>query len=153
MKWLELKVPPVIVLAGCAVLMWMVDSCTAGIYIDREARVILWAVFMMLAVTFCLSGVLSFLRNKTTANPIRPQNTKVLVTEGVYRVSRNPMYFGMLCLLFAWWFYLSNLWSLVGCLLFVLYMNRFQILPEERALEQMFGQPFLQYTQDVRRWI
>jgi protein-S-isoprenylcysteine O-methyltransferase Ste14 len=153
MKWLELKIPPVIVLAACALLMWVVDNCTTSIYIDREARVILWAVFMMLAITFCLSGVLCFLRNKTTANPIRPENSSVLVTDGVYKVSRNPMYFGMLCLLFAWWLFLSNLWSLVGCLLFVLYMNRFQIHPEEKALEKLFGSPFVEYCKDVRRWI
>ncbi|MBT3147362.1 isoprenylcysteine carboxylmethyltransferase family protein [Neptunomonas phycophila] len=153
MSWLELKVPPVIVAALCGLLMWALDVCTHDMYISREVRVTLWSIFMVLAITFGVAGVLCFRRHKTTVNPMFPRESSALVTDGVYRATRNPMYFALLCVLFAWWCYLTNVWSLTGCVLFVLYMNRFQIEPEERVLASKFGEAFNAYKAEVRRWI
>jgi len=153
MNWLELKIPPVIVAAFCGLLMWVLDVCTLDIYISREVRVTFWSIFMVLALTFGAAGVLCFKRQKTTVNPMSPGQCSALVTDGVYRATRNPMYFALLCVLLAWWCYLTNVWSLTGCVLFILYMNRFQIEPEERVLEEMFGDAFIAYKREVRRWI
>lgn len=56
-------------------------------------------------------------------------------------------------LLLAWACYLAAPWALVGVLAFVLYIQRFQIAPEERALAQIFGDEFQRYRAQVRRWL
>jgi protein-S-isoprenylcysteine O-methyltransferase Ste14 len=96
---------------------------------------------------------MSFRRAKTTVNPLKPETSAALVSTGVYSHTRNPMYLGMVLALFAWAVYLSSIWSLVGPAFFVLYITRFQIIPEERALDRLFGAPFAAYKTRVRRWL
>ena len=76
-----------------------------------------------------------------------------LVTSGVYRYTRNPMYLGMACLLLAWAVYLQNPLALLGVPLFMAYITQFQIKPEERMLVKLFGDAFIRYRQQVRRWL
>jgi protein-S-isoprenylcysteine O-methyltransferase Ste14 len=76
-----------------------------------------------------------------------------MVVTGIYRISRNPMYLGMLLLLVAWAILLSNLAASLVLPLFVLYMNHFQISPEEVALASRFGADFAAYCKAVRRWL
>jgi len=87
-------------------------------------------------------------------NPTKPSDASSLVVQGIYRVSRNPMYLGVLLLLIAWGIYLEHL--IVVFVLpaaFVIYMNKFQIEPEEQALQKLFGDDFASYKKKVRRWI
>lgn len=63
------------------------------------------------------------------------------------------MYVGMCFLLLAWAVHLSALLPLAGPILFILYMTRFQIKPEERILTKLFGQEYVDYTARVRRWL
>jgi protein-S-isoprenylcysteine O-methyltransferase Ste14 len=109
--------------------------------------------FVLLGATIAISGVLSFRRARTTVNPLKPDTSSSLVRSGVYTLTRNPMYLGMLMLLLAWGIYLSNALALLFVPLFLVYMNRFQIEPEERALTARFGQEFVAYTRQVRRWL
>ena len=76
-----------------------------------------------------------------------------LVTSGVYRITRNPMYVGMTLFLSAWAIYLSALLPIFGPLVFVGYITRFQIQPEERALKTHFGEAYVDYAARVRRWL
>ena len=98
-------------------------------------------------------GVVSFRRAGTTVNPLNPAASSSLVRSGVYAFSRNPMYLGFAAMLLSWGIYLSNAVSLLFTPLFVLYMNRFQIEPEEDALRSRFGQEFDTYARRVRRWL
>lgn len=111
--------------------------------------------FPVAAVGVLLDAIalLHFFRRRTTVNPLKPASATALVTGGIYRFSRNPMYLGLATLLLAWAFYLGNLAALAGVALFVLYMNRFQIAPEERALEARFGAEYIAYRTRVRRWL
>ncbi|MCG9730872.1 isoprenylcysteine carboxylmethyltransferase family protein [Shewanella sp. Isolate13] len=115
----------------------------------------LMAILLLLAlgVLCAFAGVISFNRAKTTVHPLKPETASALVTSGIYRFSRNPMYLGMAFTLCAWACYLGNIWSLVGVIGFLLYMYRFQIRPEERALERLFGQAFIDYKKRVRPWL
>ena len=106
-----------------------------------------------LGVSLDAIALLHFFRRRTTVNPLKPASAAALVTGGIYRFSRNPMYLGLATLLLAWAFYLGNLAALAGVALFVLYMNRFQIAPEERALEARFGAEYIAYRTRVRRWL
>jgi protein-S-isoprenylcysteine O-methyltransferase Ste14 len=100
-----------------------------------------------------IGGVISFRRAETTVNPLKPERSAALVSTGVYSFTRNPMYLGMVLVLFAWAVYLSSAWSLLGPILFALYITRFQIVPEERVLDRLFGAPFAAYKKRVRRWL
>jgi protein-S-isoprenylcysteine O-methyltransferase Ste14 len=106
-----------------------------------------------IGVAVAIGGVISFRRAETTVNPLKPETSAALVSTGVYSFTRNPMYLGMVLVLFAWAVYLSSIWSLLGPVLFTLYITRFQIIPEERALDRLFGAPFAAYKKRVRRWL
>jgi protein-S-isoprenylcysteine O-methyltransferase Ste14 len=102
---------------------------------------------------FSLAGIFAFRRAKTTVNPMTPQRTSSLVTSGVYRVTRNPMYVGLLFVLVGWAVFLSAVWPLLGPVVFVYYIGRFQIAPEEQALAELFGSEYSAYKSGVRRWL
>ena len=84
---------------------------------------------------------------------MHPDRSAALVAGGIYRSSRNPMYLGFLLLLAAWACWLANPLALAGLPAFVLYLNRFQIAPEERALRARFGDAYDGYARAVRRWL
>lgn len=104
-------------------------------------------------VAFDLLGLLAFRAARTTTNPFKPERASALVTGGVYRVTRNPMYVGLALLLSAWAIWLSALLPWAGPVLFVLYITRFQIRPEERVLRDIFGDAYSRYADRVRRWL
>jgi len=75
------------------------------------------------------------------------------VSSGIYAVTRNPMYVGLLLVLIALAIFLSSPWTLVGPAAYFLYIGRFQIAPEERALTALFGTEYTEYLSKVRRWL
>jgi len=97
--------------------------------------------------------VYQFLKQKTTVDPRKPQKASSLVTNGLYAFSRNPMYLALLFILLAWCLYLGNAFNYLIAALFVGYMNRFQIFPEEVVLQEMFGKAYVAYCSKVRRWL
>lgn len=117
-----------------------------------ERRLAFALLFCSVGLAIVLAGVLAFRQAKTTVNPLTPEATTTIITTGIYRFTRNPMYLGFLFALIGWAIYLSNLLALALLPLFVWHMNRFQILPEERALAAKFSHAFLAYKGSVRRW-
>lgn len=110
-------------------------------------------VFALAGGLVAALGVVAFRQARTTVNPTNPHATSSLVSHGVYGLSRNPMYLGFLLALVGLALLLTNTLSFIVIPVFVIYMNRFQIIPEERALSAAFGQEFTTYMQRVRRWI
>ena len=153
MAKLELKLPPVLVVVFFVILMWLISLLLPGIQVSVQFRMLACAVLAGIGAYFSVAAVLSFRKASTTVNPTTPEACSSLVISGVYKMTRNPMYLGLLFVLLAWGLFLSNLYSLVLSASFVLYMNRFQIQPEERALESSFGAEFLAYKNQVRRWL
>jgi len=150
---LELKVPPlalVLVLAGG---MWFVAWQLPSLALTLPWRQGLAATISAVGILFMLAGLYEFQKAKTTFNPMTPDAASSVVTSGVYRASRNPMYVGFLLLLIGWAIWLSHTLPFFLLPAFVLYMNRFQILPEERALSAKFGKAYDSYQQGVRRWL
>lgn len=154
MKSLELKIPPP---------LWMLLTGLIMYGLARLLPVLSWpwpgrgwiAGLLVGAGVLCgVLGVLSFRRYRTTVHPQYPHLSTFLVTRGIYRLSRNPMYLGMLCLLLGWAVWLSNAAALlIGPPCFVLAITRWQIIPEERALKDLFGSTFVLYAEQVRRWL
>ena len=153
MRTLELKVPPPAVALVIAVLMWLLSLAAPPLSFAIPARILLVSLFAAAGVAFSIAGVATFARAKTTVNPTTPQATSSLVSWGVYSITRNPMYLGLLLLLTAWAIYLPNPLPFLLLPVYVLYINRFQIAPEERALTSLFGAEFAAYQSRVRRWI
>lgn len=153
MKTLELKIPPPVVALLVAIAMWLAASASSSLAFTLPARLATALAVAALGVAISVAGTLSFWRAKTTVNPTRPDAASSLVVTGIYRLTRNPMYLGLLLVLAGWAIYLSNAVTFVGPLLFLLYINRFQIVPEERALAARFGLAFDDYRRRTRRWI
>jgi protein-S-isoprenylcysteine O-methyltransferase Ste14 len=153
MQALELKVPPPIVGALVAAAMWFLSRFAPQLPLPQTARLALVGLLVTAGITFDLLGLAAFRRLRTTVNPLRPNKASALVTSGVYKVTRNPMYVGMTLLLTAWAVHLSALWPFIGPALFVVYISRFQIQAEERVLRGLFGQEYADYAARVRRWL
>lgn len=153
MSALELKVPPVLVTVLCALLMWLISGHTPGIILSPWVKIPVALLLAGIAGYAGLAGVAAFRGEATTVNPLKPDTCSSLVTSGIYRRTRNPMYLALMLALAAWGFYLANLFSLLMVAVFIFYMNRFQIEPEERALETIFGSEFNDYKEQVRRWV
>jgi protein-S-isoprenylcysteine O-methyltransferase Ste14 len=152
MPSLESKVPPPAVMLAMALLMWLVSRVAPPFYFDVPARN--WLTVILVAAGFVtgLSGVVTFRLAKTTVNPMKPHASS-LVTWGVYAISRNPMYLGGLIMLLGWAIFLSNALAFLFLPVYVLYLNRFQIAPEERVLTSLFGETYVAYQARARRWL
>ena len=99
------------------------------------------------------SGIVTFIKAKTTVTPLHPDKASSLVTMGIYQYMRNPMYFGLLLILFSYGLYLQNLASLFVLPIYVWFISKYQIMPEEEALYKVFGDDYKNYQDRVRRWI
>jgi protein-S-isoprenylcysteine O-methyltransferase Ste14 len=153
MRSLELKIPPVVVVLIAAGLMWVISAVAPSLRFSFPGRPLLALILVIAGVLVNASGITLFRRAQTTVNPMKPDSASSLVVDGIYRVTRNPMYLGFLLLLLGWAVFLSNMASLPVIPVFVAYMTCFQIVPEERALEAVFKQEYSAYKSNVRRWI
>ena len=153
MRAVELKIPPVGVFLLTRLLMWGAASVlpAAGFHLPGGPYVI--GLLLAAGGIVGVGAIVAFRRRRTTVDPIQPQKASSLVIDNVFRYTRNPMYLGLVLVLGAWAVYLSNLASLVMLPVFIAYLTRFQIQPEERVLLEKFGDDFEQYMRKVRRWI
>ncbi|WP_194757195.1 methyltransferase family protein [Aliidiomarina indica] len=153
MNTLELKIPPLLLvlifIIDMLILRWLFPRPSFSFPSQFELSIGLVALGFLLP----LLGFLQFRKHNTTVNPVQPEESSHLVRSGIYKMTRNPMYLGFFIILCGVAVYLGNVVSLVMLPLFILYMNRFQIIPEERILSEKFGEAFTQYMKQVRRWI
>lgn len=150
---LALKIPPALIfilwLAMMAALRFIFPGLNYALFLTPYIA----GLFFLLGLFLTLSGFFHFRKAQTTIDPRYPENTSTIVTSGIYRFSRNPMYLGFLMWLTAWAFLLSNLVGFVFLPLFVFYMNRYQIIPEEKILHKQFGDVYHRYLNQVGRWV
>jgi len=152
-RTLELKIPPVVVWLICAGLMWLVSWAFPAFDFSVPARHVLSAGLTLSGLVVSTLGAASFRKAGTTLNPLKPDTSSALVASGIYRLTRNPMYLGFLLTLVGWATFLANALAFGWLPAFIFYMNRFQIVPEERALTEKFGRDFVAYQSKVRRWL
>ena len=153
MKFLELKIPPLALFFVVLLLSyWLGNNLEFGSLALPYINLVL-GLGILVSGFIGLSAVWEFKKRKTTVNPIKVDSASLVVDSGIFGYSRNPMYLALFVLLFCFGYYLQNLLSVSLSFLFVIYMNRFQILPEEQALESLFGAEYVDYKQKVRRWI
>lgn len=156
MIFLQLKCPPPIVMMLSAILAGFVSQ-TEWVFLQQQVLVlenVFWPLsFVIAGISLALAGVKEFNQQQTTVNPLDPSQSSSLVTSGIYQFTRNPMYLGMLLVLLGWADLLDTILAYSGAMIFFVYISLFQIKPEEEILTQKFGEDFLQYCKNVRRWL
>ncbi len=150
---LSLKIPPVLVTLFFGIIMFFIATIRPAWQSESLLFSIAGGIVALSGLLLILVGAVFFRREDTTVNPIHPEEATALVTKGLYRYTRNPMYLGMLLILLGWGLFLAHPLNMITAVLFVPYMNQFQIKPEELALSQLFGSSYHKYCAQVRRWI
>ncbi|MGH1373300.1 MAG: methyltransferase family protein [Cellvibrionaceae bacterium] len=150
---LEHKIPPPVVTL----------VAIGGIYLSSQVSLMdalqispiysLGGVLVLLGFGIMLAGALEFRRAQTTVNPLNPEQASELVSSGIFKRTRNPMYLGMSLMVGAATLIVGHLSGLIWLIVFMLYIQVYQIHPEEKAMQKLFGDAFNQYRQQVRRWI
>ncbi len=150
---LEHKIPPPIVMLICLIGVYLCSQTSTFSALTIAAPLWLGIASAVLGLGIMLSGALEFRKAKTTVNPLNPEQASELVISGIFKVTRNPMYLGMSLIIIAASIALGNLIGFAWMMAFMLYIQMFQIKPEEKAMHKLFGGSFADYCQRVRRWI
>lgn len=145
------KIPPPIVFLGCLILMALLRWFWPIEIILCYPLNLIGLVPLALGLATGLSGVFKFLRERTNIHPFKKADK--LVTAGVYRYSRNPMYLGLSEMLAGVWMLLGAISPILGVLIFIEIIERWHIRPEEQMLNELFGKAYEEYRSRVRRWI
>jgi protein-S-isoprenylcysteine O-methyltransferase Ste14 len=149
---MKLKLPPAIVFLVFGILMYLLAEFLPVGYFDFFGRRYLIKALLILAVVISCVALIQFYLAKTSIDPKNPSKASSLVSNGIYKYSRNPMYLGLLLILLAWALWLGNAFNVLLAAGFVSYMNAFQIQPEESTLTSLFGKEYKNYCIKVRRW-
>jgi protein-S-isoprenylcysteine O-methyltransferase Ste14 len=134
-------------------VMWFASSAVPGLRFAIPGRLALAAIVAGAGFVVEVIGIVAFFRVRTSPDPTNPCGASQLVVGGIYRFTRNPMYLGDLLMLTGWAVYLGNVVAFALVPLFVAYIDRFQIGPEERAMTDLFGERYDAYRSRVRRWL
>ncbi|MBM7454554.1 protein-S-isoprenylcysteine O-methyltransferase Ste14 [Oceanisphaera litoralis] len=148
-----LWLPPPGVVALTAIMMWLTEQ-QAPVWTRHFAgQQSISGLLLLVGLSLMGLAASALFRAGTTVLPFNPGKSRRLVTGGIFRYSRNPIYLGDILLLLAWAVWLGNGLGLLWLPLFVGYMNKVQIGAEERALAARFGADYLDYCRRVRRWL
>ncbi|MBP2280806.1 protein-S-isoprenylcysteine O-methyltransferase Ste14 [Psychrobacter sp. PL15] len=153
MMSLELKVPPPLQALIIGAVMYGVSRMFPALQFSLVGSAWLGAILTIIGLGISIMGVTEFKKAQTTINPHVPHNSTSLVTNGIYRYTRNPMYLGLVLVLSGWGLYLSNLLAFALIPIFIIYISHFQIQPEERIMAKKFGNKYQVYLAKVRRWL
>jgi len=153
MKWLQLKIPPPVYALSIGIIMWLLNQYFPVAHWISSPWNRIGLGIIVITFFLDLSSLYLFLKKHTTPNPMSPKSTKSLVTKGLYKYSRNPMYVGLLTILFGYGIWLGSITPFLALPLFYWLITTQQIIPEETILEDKFGVEYLDYKARVRRWL
>lgn len=151
--FLDNRLPPLLVALGVAAIMRGAVALAPALSFDWPGRDLVAWVLVVVGALVIFAGLAWFVRHKTTTNPFKPATASNLVDTGIYGRTRNPMYVGVTIALIGYAAFLSHPLALFSAFLFPAYIRRFQIAPEERALDQVFGEAYEAYKKRVPRWL
>lgn len=148
-------VPPPLVFLICGALMWLSARMWPSANFNVPHHTLIFWIALLAGLSVLVGGASRILKHKTVIHPGRQLLPKAttLVTTGVFRYTRNPIYLGMAVILVGWTIYLENWLSAIGVILFVAFITRYQIRPEEEVLQGIFGEAYVRYKKAVRRWV
>jgi len=146
------KIPPPLLLLICGAAMWFVAHSELAYAISIPFSLVPAIVLAAIGAIVSARAIRQFKSAETTVNPLKPDTASSLVHTGIFRLTRNPMYVGLLFVLSGWAVWLGSLSNVAVLLVFMLLITELQIKPEEAALRKLFGQGYVEYCQRVRRW-
>tara|TARA_B100001113_G_scaffold169697_1_gene138812 strand:+ start:128 stop:574 length:447 start_codon:yes stop_codon:yes gene_type:complete len=148
---METKIPPPIVTLVFGLSIYF----SRGIFQVVEIKYSFYFGILLLLLGFVIliSAVRLFRKDKTTVNPLSPEQASKLVTDGIFKYSRNPMYLGMALVLGSVAVFFNLTGGIILIALFCAYITKFQIIPEEKAMKDLFSDDFEKYKKVTRRWI
>ena len=152
MKSLELKIHPPIILLICLCLVYGLSHYLPLLALP-SLLISIYKYIALAGILAALSGLWEFRKAKTTIDPTKPEKTSHLVSGGIYRITRNPMYLGMLFIIVAAIFKFGSYYGFIALPVFIFYITQYQIKPEERIIESLFGNEYVRYKKQVRRWL
>lgn len=147
------KVPPPVYLVLAGALMWLVSRSHYDLSVSLPFALELFILCILAGALIAIVAVLQFRKAHTTIDPLHPAKASALVSQGIFRFSRNPMYLGMAFLLLGLAIRLESAFALMVVPLFILVITYVQIKPEEVALTSLFGTTYTEYCRRVRRWM
>lgn len=150
---MRLIIPPPVQGIIFAALMWAANRALPALAVSFAGQKPLALAVGGAGVVIEIIAVTAFFRARTTVNPLAPSKARHLVTGGLYRFSRNPMYLGLLLALTGWCLWLGNIVAAPFLIFYVLYINWSQIIPEENILRDKFGEDYKVYCKRVQRWL
>ena len=151
---MHLRIPPPIVALIGILLIFLSKDYILILYLHPHLQNTLSLIFLIIGFVIIFSATKEFKKSDTTVNPMKPETSTYLVTSGIFKYSRNPMYLGLTSILLASCFYFSSLLGIILYVpLFIFYITVFQIIPEEGAMKNLFNDEYLDYCSKVRRWI
>jgi protein-S-isoprenylcysteine O-methyltransferase Ste14 len=120
-------------------------------FVHGVLRWILGVLFVSVGIALNVGGFITQKRAGTDPIPFNPSTR--IVAHGLYRFTRNPMYFG-----FALWtlglaILIDSSWMLLAVPIGLVLIDRIVITREERYLARKFGEEYFSYKRRVRRWI
>ena len=148
---MKTKIPPPILALLMIGLIYLSSLIVVPITFTYQGTFSILGIIIGLACA--IPSFRLFARYKTTISPLTPSETTTLVTEGMYRYSRNPMYLGLLLLTFSSTIWFGTWLGLILNIMFIFLINFLQIIPEEEALQEIFGEEYADYKKKVRRWV
>ena len=151
---MHLRIPPPIVALISILLIFLSKDYILILYLHPHLQNTLSLIFLIIGFVIIFSATKEFKKSDTTVNPMKPETSTSLVTSGIFKYTRNPMYLGLTSILLASCFYFSSLLGIIVYVpLFILYITVFQIIPEEEIMKGLFNDEYLDYCSKVRRWI
>lgn len=152
---METRVPPPLIDGLALLFVLLLWRFAPGLQINfpLTTALIFGGIIISLGLGLTLAAIGLFKRKDTTILPFKPEKTSALVTTGIYNFTRNPMYLGMSLVILGAIFMTRQPLGIIAMLAAAAYLTKFQIIPEERALEESFGTEYVAYKSRVRRWI
>jgi protein-S-isoprenylcysteine O-methyltransferase Ste14 len=146
-------VPPPLLVLVCLGGGWVAHRLRPVRFLPDlgAAGPVVGAALVVLGLAVGVSGMREFHRHRTPTSPFRP--TTALVTTGVFRFTRNPMYLGFVLLTVGVAVAFNSTAFLVSALLLTVLLDAAVIRPEERFLARRYGTDFEAYLRGTRRWL
>lgn len=149
---MEKKIVPPVQVIIVIILMYFLTYLFPSFSYSLPEKYVIVSFLISISICVGLLAIYTFRAHKTTINPITPEATSIIVNTGIYALSRNPMYLAMVIFIFAIALFCENFLAMLPVLLFVWFITKYQIIPEERVLALHFGGEYKQYLLEVRRW-
>ena len=145
------KIPPPIVTFICGLTIYFSKTFFNQFFSYNNNIISLF--LLVFGLSIFILAIKAFSRQKTTVNPLEPRQASSLVISGIFKFSRNPMYLGMLIILLSLSWKFNLIGGMIISLFFYIFITKFQIIPEEAAMNELFGNEFINYSNKTRRWI